>query len=254
MINMISNDKYIELIEDLKKTDIEGCITGSALWAYDTDISQWDADVDLFCYTGEAFVDAVCQARYKFGFEFASKGERWKWDRTIKRGMSKAKNSSQPMCTIKMNKLGYPQLNISIKPYQNSVTDVVTVFDQTCIMHGYDIRKRVDLDYRDMFTGDKWISILNPLREQDADSYTVKTWLRQTSRLSKYNVRGFDVSQATIGYIRMIDQAMNNGALFDSEDAKLFFAECTKDFRDVREDLVNFLKQEYEIDYDERRI
>lgn len=244
----LTNNAYLTLIDMLKNSDIDGCITGSSLWAYDTDISGWGADVDVFCYTIEGFVAACCEAVYKFGFDFASDGERWKWERTIERGIKRAKGGA-PACTIKFVSPDLPMLNISIKPDQTSVSDVITAFDQTCIMHGYDIQKRVEVDFREDYTGDAWVSMLNPLRKQDSDVYTVKTWLRQTDRLAKYSQRGFDVSQAAIRYIDMIDHALRYGALFESEDAIAFFESATAEFQKVRNNLVIFLRDEYDIEY-----
>ena len=242
----LSNDKYIQTIELLKTTDINGCITGSSLWAYDTDISSWDSDVDIFCYSTEAFIDAVSQIK-ALGWRLASKGEEWKWNRTIKRGFKKTKGG-QPMCTLKLDKDGWPQVNISIKPYQECVCDVITAFDQTCIMAGWDIKKHIMLDLRDMWTGDKWTSMLNPLRDQDYEAYEVKTWLRQTDRLAKYHSRGFDVSLATRGYIDMIDGVCEIGNLFPTSEASvLFFEETTKEFKDIADRLRKFLAEEYEI-------
>lgn len=242
---MITNDKYLETIELLKKTDIHGCITGSSLWAYDTDISSWDSDVDIFAYSTEAFMDAVAQVR-ALGWKLATKGEEWKWNRTIKRGMKKTKGN-MPVCTLKLSREDYPIVNISIKPHQECVCDVITAFDQTCIMAGWDIKKHIMLDFRDMWTGDKWTSMLNPLRDQDYEAYEVKTWLRQTDRLQKYHDRGFDVSQATKGYIDMIGGCLDVGNLFpQSEASVLFFEETTKEFKDIQDRLKKFLAEEYE--------
>lgn len=246
---MLTNDDYKKLIKEIQETDINGCITGSAMWCLDTDISSWNADVDVFAYGPEAFIDAVAQARYSLGFKFSSNGEEWKWNRCVKRGINLKASQGYPVCTIKLTRDGSPELNISLKPHQDSVTDVLTVFDCTQIMVGYDIRKKIYLDYRDMWTGDKWIGMLNPLRDQDAEAYTVKKWLRQTDRLQKYHDRGFNMELATIGYVKMIDQVLQTGSLFQTEKSLDFYEECTKEFREIRTNLVNFLKEEYEYDY-----
>ena len=240
----LTNESYVNLIEDLKGTDINGCVTGSSLWCYDTDITAWGADVDVFCYNLHAFVDAINQARYKLGFEFASDGEQWKWNRIVKKGDRK-----QELFTIKMNKPGCPQLNISVKPNQECMVDVLSAFDQTCIMNGYDIRKKLPLDLRESFTGDKWISMLNPLRDQDAEAYNVKTWLRQTDRCLKYAGRGIDTSLCAKSYIDMINSVVNKGALFESDKAKAFYEETAKEFAAVADKMSAWLKEEYEIDY-----
>lgn len=240
----LKNSDYLNLIEELKKTDINGCITGSSMWAYDTDVSQWGGDVDVFAYNINAFVDAVNQVRYKLGFDFATKGEQWKWNRIVKKGDRK-----QELMTAKFVKPGCPMLNISVKPNQECMVDVLSAFDQTCIMVGWDIRKQFKLDLRDSFTGDIWISMLNPLRDQDAEAYNVKTWLRQTDRVLKYHSRGIDTSLCAKGYIQMVNSVVNAGALFESEAAKVFFEETSKEFTKVADDLSNWLREEYEIDY-----
>ena len=243
----ITNSQYIQTIELLKATDIFGCVTGSSLWAYDTDISDWDSDVDIFVYSEMAFMDAVAQVK-ALGWHLATDGERWKWKRTKEHGLKKTKGG-QPMCTLKLDREGWPQVNISIKPHQESVCDVITAFDQTCIMAGWDIKKGIMLDFRDMWTGDKWTSMLNPLRDQDYEAYSTKTWLRQTDRLQKYHDRGFDVSLATQGYITMIDETLKIGNLFpQSEASVVFFEETTSEFAKIRDSLKAFLKEEYEID------
>lgn len=244
---MIDNVFYLKTIELLKETDIFGCITGSSLWAYDTNISCWDSDVDIFVYTEMAFMDAVAQVK-ALGWDLSTEGERWKWKRTKEHGLKKVKGG-QPMCTLKLDRDGWPQVNISIKPNQGSVCDVISAFDQTCIMAGWDIKKKIMLDFRDMWTGDKWTSMLNPLRDQDYEAYTTKTWLRQTDRLQKYHDRGFDVSIATKGYITMIDETLKIGNLFpQSEASVMFFEETTSEFAKIRDSLKAFLKEEYEID------
>lgn len=244
----IQNSKYIQTIEILKETDIFGCITGSSLWAYDTDISGWDSDVDIFVYSEMAFMDAVAQVK-ALGWHLATGGEQWKWKRTKEHGLKKTKGG-QPMCTLKLDREGWPQVNISIKPHQGSVCDVITAFDQTCIMAGWDIKKRIMLDFRDMWTGDKWTSMLNPLRDQDYEAYTTKTWLRQTDRLQKYHDRGFDVSIATKGYIDMINGTLEIGNLFPQSEASVeFFAATTNEFKSIADSLSKFLKEEYEVDY-----
>lgn len=244
----IQNSKYIQTIEILKETDIFGCITGSSLWAYDTDISGWDSDVDIFVYSEMAFMDAVAQVK-ALGWHLATGGEHWKWKRTKEHGLKKTKGG-QPMCTLKLDRDGWPQVNISIKPHQGSVCDVITAFDQTCIMAGWDIKKRIMLDFRDMWTGDKWTSMLNPLRDQDYEAYTTKTWLRQTDRLQKYHDRGFDVSIATKGYIDMINGTLEIGNLFPQSEASVeFFAATTHEFKSIADSLSKFLKEEYEVDY-----
>ena len=232
----MNNQQYMDLLHLLKQTDINGCITGSSLWCYDTDISDWDADVDIFVYNNQAFIDAVCQVRFKLGFDFASEGERWKWERQIKRGDTK-----QWLCTIKLDHPEYPQVNISCKPNQKNVTDVISNFDQTCIMNGYDIRRKVQVDMREMFTGDKYISMLNPLYDQDADAYTVSNWLRQTNRVAKYAMRGIDTTLVARAYIDLIDKVLATGKLFQSEKSSDFFDKTTEEFVPIKEGLQQWL-------------
>ena len=68
------NQKMHSVIEILKNSGINGCITGSCL--LDADFDSWSVkpDIDVFVYGERYMVEAICILRSKYGFEFGVDG------------------------------------------------------------------------------------------------------------------------------------------------------------------------------------
>ena len=64
------NQKMHSVIEILKNSGINGCITGSCL--LDADFDSWSVkpDIDVFVYGERYMVEAICILRSRYGFEF----------------------------------------------------------------------------------------------------------------------------------------------------------------------------------------
>lgn len=237
------NKEIKDAIDLIKTTDINGCITGSCL--LDVDFDEWEQapDIDIFVYTREAFVNAIDQMMYRFGYtpgesedRKAIQREQWKIDRTITRGMHSNKIN---LSTVKLHGSNGVVVNISHKKGQESVCDVITNFDMSIIMKGWDIRKRFMFDQ----TGEEpMVAVPNHHRDQDADLYNTAQWIRQFDRVIKYWNRGFDTRPMAKFYIDLIDKVIENGAMFPSEKAMEAFEEYTKDFRNVREKIQLWLE------------
>lgn len=236
------NNKIAEVIDIIKKdASINGCITGSCL--LDADFNEWDTapDVDIFTYSEGSFIDAINQMMYKHGFEpgvpgnpKSANGERWKINKTIKYGM----RNNFALSTVKLNKDGVI-VNISYRKDQESVCDVVTAFDMSIIMKGWDIRKGFLYDE----TGaEPMVAVPNRHRDQDTDLYTTQKWIRQFDRVIKYWNRGFDTRPMAQFYLDMIDQTLEIGSLFTSEKAIEAYETVTADFRNVREKISLWLE------------
>ena len=236
-----------DTIELLKNTDIYGCITGSSL--LESNFDDWDTppDVDVFVFSQQALIHAVTLLMEKYGFEpgsetdKSSKGEAWKIDRSITHGMQK----NFPLSTIKLRKDGVI-VNITFRKYQTSVLDILSNFDMSIVMRGYDIRKHLDVDLRKIIDAPNTTAIPNPFRDQDTDMYTVMQWVRQFDRVIKYWQRGFDTRPMARFYLNAIDAVIETGAIFDTDKAVSMYDEFVEQFKEIREKISTWLKDKEE--------
>ena len=236
-----------ETIDLLKQTDIYGCITGSSL--LESDFDDWDTppDVDIFVFSQQALIHAVTLLTERYGFEPGSemeksaKGEAWKIDRSITHGMQR----NFPLSTIKLRRDGVV-VNVTYRKYQTSVLDILSNFDMSIIMRGYDIRKHLDVDLRKLIDADNMTAIPNPFRDQDTDMYTVMQWIRQFDRVIKYWQRGFDTRPMARFYLKAIDDVLETGSIFDTDKAISLYDEFSSQFKEVREKIAAWLKDKEE--------
>lgn len=239
--------KIHETIEMLKNTDIYGCITGSSL--LESNFDDWDTppDIDVFVFSPQALIHAVVLLTEKYGFEPGSeteksvKGEAWKIDRSITHGMQK----NFPLSTIKLRKDGVI-VNITYRKYQTSVLDILSNFDMSIVMRGYDIRKKLDVDLRKLIDVPNTTAIPNPFRNQDTDMYTTMQWIRQFDRVIKYWQRGFDTRPMARFYLKAIDDVLETGAIFDTDKAMSLYDEFSGQFKEIREKISAWLKDKEE--------
>ena len=241
-------NKIKETIEMLKQTDIDGCITGSSM--LDEDFDAWAdvPDIDVFVYQPNQQLYAIDLLMFKHGFKPWSPGELWKINRIKSRGMQK----SAYLSTVKLMKDGVI-VNISYKTGKNNMFNVLSSFDMSIIMIGYDIKKHILLDLRcgwkDMVVEDCYgywsdnprVAVPNPLRDQDVDMYGVEMWVRQFDRVIKYWNRGFDTRQMARFYIDSIDRVIRDGALFASDKSTAAYTAFVEEYGPMRDKMKAWL-------------
>jgi len=123
----------------------------------------------------------------------------------------------------------------------STVLDVISNFDMSIIMRGYDIPKGTMLDLRTMASTEN-VAVPNPLRDQDAEVYVTDQWIRQFDRVIKYWDRGFDTRPMARFYIKLINDTIDKGSLFKTSKSVEFFDEFSKEFMNVREKIELWLK------------
>lgn len=241
------------LIELLKTLPIDGCITGSCLLP-GFDPEGWGAtpDVDLFVFGEDQLRKAIDLALYGLrmepgeGSERGRKRELWKLDQLERSGL----NRKIGVTTYKFNHDGV-MLNITHKMRRVggrwhpllSTADVLQSFDMSIVMQGYDIKHHVHYDMR---AGDPMTAIPNPLRDQNCVMWTVSKWVRQFDRVVKYYNRGFDTRPMARFYLEMIDECIEAGCLFDSEESKAMFEEFTNEFLEKRARIADWYNEHRE--------
>lgn len=234
-------EKMDVLVDAVKASPINGCITGS-YWLPGFDPESWGSkpDVDVFVFGDYELVRAVCYAQYVLqmrpgkGSPRSAKQEEWKLDRLFTSGL----NRKIGITTYTFEQDGVA-LNITFKQQKvagcwkplTSVPDVLQSFDMSIVMQGYDIQKQVFFDMR---SGDPMVAVPNPLREHDCVMWTVAKWVRQFDRVAKYYNRGFDTRPMAEFYLRMIDECIAAGCLFDSEESQTAFDSFSSEFLEKR--------------------
>jgi len=230
-------------IEEIKTTSINGCVTGSCM--LDADFDTWDTppDVDVFTYGELYMVDAVCQLR-ALGYEWGKDEERRSAEQEATKYewllQGKRNKSESLLQTLKLHRDGVC-VNVSCRKYQRTVSDVIANFDMTIIMKGYDIRLGALVDYTGCYS-DPHVAILNPLRKQDTDMWTIAKWVRQYDRVIKYWNRGFDTRPACRSYVEMIDEFLERGALWTSPQATEAYESFAAEFKEHKERMLLWLK------------
>ena len=176
----MNNSKIEEWIENLRSTDIDGCITGSTLAALDNgmDMSTWDElpDIDIFCYSPSEMIHAIDVMELGLSLKpgkydaKADRAERWKRDMCIAEGMNKKSNLSTLSFTTPQRDIA---INVSCRGFLNSMVKVITNFDMSIIMIGHDIKTGVDLDLREINGQSKLIAQPNCLRKVTGGNWDV---------------------------------------------------------------------------------
>ena len=246
-------EKIKEVIDLLKGSQINGCITGSSMLDADFDMWSEKPDIDLFVYTDSSLLSAVNWLMYKHGFEPANDGERWKLDRIIEHGIQR--NSA--LASAKVERDGVT-VNVVYKKGKSTVFDVLASFDMSIIMVGYDIRTKVTIDLRVGWPGmvddpeSRWstspmIAVPNPIRKQDVDMYGVEMWVRQWSRVIKYWNRGFDTRPMAEFYCRLISGVIAKGQLFASEKSENAYNSFCDTYKPLQEKMQAWLDERKDV-------
>ena len=234
-------DKVADAIELVERLPIDGCITGSCLLP-DFDPDSWGTtpDIDVFVFGEDELVSAIEIARYGLKMEPGSgtdrtrRQEEWKLARLKQAGL----NYKIGITTYKFFCDGVI-LNFTFKQRKFhgrwvpilDTPGVLQSFDMSIVMQGYDIKHHVLYDMR---TGNTRVAYPNPLRDHDCVMWTVAKWVRQFDRVVKYYSRGFDTRPVARFYLEMIDQCIDAGCLFDSEESQEAFESFSQEFIEKR--------------------
>lgn len=236
-----TREKIESAISLIKTLPIDGCITGSC-WLPGFDPDAWGStpDIDIFVFGEDELVKAVTLAQYGLrmtpgkGTKRSEQQERWKLDRLFKAGL----NYRLGITTYTFYCEGV-MLNFTFKQRKFhgkwvpllSTPDVLQSFDMSIVMQGYDIQHHVMYDLR---TGEPTVATPNPLRDHDCVMWTVAKWIRQFDRVVKYYNRGFDTRPMAKFYLDMIDECIEAGCLFDSEESQEAFESFFNEFLEKR--------------------
>lgn len=252
---MTLKDKVNVGIEVAKTLPISGCITGSC-WLPGFDPDAWGSkpDIDIFVYSEADLIKAVTYAEHTLkmtpgkGTERSEQQERWKLSRLYKNGLNMKLgittytfwcNDLMFNFTFKQRKLRGRWVPISSAP------DVLMSFDMSIVMQGYDIRSRVMFDLRPDNVSER-VAIPNPLRDHDCMMWTVSKWVRQFDRVVKYYARGYDTRPMARFYLDMIDQCIEAGCLFDSDESHEAFDRFSEEFLVKRAQIADWLEEHEE--------
>ena len=234
-------EKVASAIELVKTLPLDGCITGSCLLpGFDPEGWGTVPDIDVFVFGEDELVRATEIARHALkmtpgsGTERSRKQEEWKLNRLRDAGL----NYKIGITTYKFYCDGVI-LNFTFKQRKFhgrwvpilDTPGVLQSFDMSIVMQGYDIKHHVLYDLR---VGEPNVAIPNPLRDHDCVMWTVAKWVRQFDRVVKYYNRGFDTRPMAKFYLDMIDECIDAGCLFDSEESKEAFDSFSKEFLEKR--------------------
>ena len=248
-------DKVEAAIEVVKLMPINGCITGSCLLdGFDPDGWGSTPDIDVFVYSEDDLIKATTIAEHALrmkpgtGSERSEKQERWKLNRLEKNGL----NYKIGITTYKFFSCGviinfiFKQSKVKGKwvPLINAPS-VLMSFDMSIVMQGYDIRSRCMFDLRPANTPCN-VAVPNPLRDHDCIMWTVAKWVRQFDRVVKYYNRGFDTRPMAEFYLKMIDECIEAGCLFDSDESNEAFDKFSEEFLVKRAIIADWLEDHKE--------
>lgn len=248
MLDAVSlKDKVADAIELIKTLDIDGCITGSCLLdGFDPEGWGTVPDIDVFVFGESELVHAIDLAQYALlmtpgsGTERSRKQEEWKLARLKQAGLNYkiGITTYKFYCDEVIVNFTYKQRKFHGRwiPILDT-PGVLQSFDMSFLMQGYDIKHHVMYDMR---TGDPRIATPNPLRDHDCVMWTVAKWVRQFDRVVKYYNRGFDTRPMAKFYLDMIDECINAGCLFDSEESQEAFESFSQEFIEKRASIADW--------------
>ena len=243
------------LVDAVKTMPIRGCITGSCfLPGFDPDAWGSTPDVDVFVYSEADLVRACTYAEFVWkmkpgtGSDRSEKQERWKLGRLFKNGLNKKLGiTTYKFCsngvilnfTYKMTKEQGKWVPIIDAP------GVLRSFDMSIVLQAYDIESRIMYDLRPDNVP-VTTAIPNPMRDHDCVMWTVSKWVRQFDRVVKYYSRGFDTRPVAEFYLKMIDECIDAGCLFDSDESHEAFDAFSEEFLAKRAVIADWLEDHKE--------
>lgn len=245
---MTFTEQMKQAMDELKESGINGCFAGSSMTGADFDLWESKPDIDIFVYEEPELLHACDYLRWQLGYEPLNPGEEWKLNRQRK----KASGYKNNLATLKL-KRGEIIVNVTYKRWKNNIFSVLSSFDMSIIMVGYDIPKHVMLDLRCGWDGmvpedpdNRWshdinVAVPNPLRNQDCDLYEVEMWVRQFNRCIKYWDRGYDTRPMARFYIDAITKVIETGSLFSTDKSQAVYDEFVEVYTPVKEKMQAWL-------------
>lgn len=229
--------KQIQDLIKFVKTNlhVDGCITGSALLDY-----YPGQDVDIFCYSQEAFTEAVYFMYYNKMFQILEPGEQHKFNQFTKEGKSSL--DSIGLITLKFKWNTCIDCNLVFKKYQKNIFSVLAAFDIDIITCGYDLKTKKTLNLRESVgkkgSWNKWNKSY-----YSEDQWSCKRLLRQWQRIYKYEQRGWDLSEVTNKYISMVEKQLQTTNIYNSEKGTKFHEDTQEQFKVVLKLLKAYKKE-----------
>ena len=240
-------DNIKKWVDTLKTSDIDGCITGSCM--LDADFDAWDSkpDVDLFVYSDRYMIWAIAKLMMTYGLKFGvddsdrsmlQEEQKFQW--LLEDKKNKSKITGVTLATIKLHAEDGTIINVSNKANCKTVADVINSFDMTIIMKGWDIKHGYMYDMTSQWSSPQ-VAIPNQLRKTDLDLVKTAYWVRQFDRVIKYWQRGFDTRPMARFYLDEIDQVLERGNIWTSEQSEEFYNTFAQEFIEMREKISKWL-------------
>lgn len=218
--------KQIEdVVEILKKQEIEGCITGSCLLDYFE-----GQDIDLFTYDENSFTKLLWFMYYDPMFTILDPLELYKFKSFTNKGKSSLDKLG--LITIKFKYNLCVDVNIIFKKFNKTCFDVISNFDLDIITTAYDIKTGKTISLREstgkVGTWNKWNSSF-----YEIDFWGTKRILRQFERVIKYTNRGYDLTSVTDKYIEIVEEVLNIENVFNTEKSNKYHNDSIEQFEVV---------------------
>lgn len=207
------NKQKVERILDIIPWGARACYTGQSILAYcpdptftyeEMDLWEDQTDIDIFAYS-HASQASLVQAYVSAGWEFPTSIEAFKGER-IRFWEPNPKFNLQ---TVKLEKEGYPQLNISWQKGVEDALDCIKRFDMDYLMVSMDLSTKVFADLRGE---NKRVAHVNK-HNRRFDPYDVNPefWYRQFDRCPKGWSRGIDTRPVAEQYAEWIRKSLEQG-------------------------------------------
>jgi hypothetical protein len=213
------------VIELLKKQEINGCITGSCLLDYFE-----GQDIDLFVYDKSSFNKLLFFMYYNPMFNILDPLEKHKFDEYVDNDKSSLEQLG--LITIKFKYNLLVDVNVVYKKFNKTCFDVISNFDLDIIAQAYDIKtgKTISLRETEGFNGtwNKWNSAF-----YKADFWSTKRLLRQFERVIKYTNRGYNLNSVTDKYIELIENILNIDNIYKTEKGTKYHNDNMEQFEVV---------------------
>lgn len=229
--------QFENAINHLKGLDIQGCITGSIMLGYQKDWKELQ-DIDVFVYSETDLNKILFYMKYNPLFQILDPLEKYKFDEYINKGKSSLHKIG--LITIKFKFNLAIDINIVFRKTNNNIFDVISNFDLNIISKGYDIRTKETLDLSG-YTGNK-IGTWNKWNKYfyNPDMWDCKRFLRQFSRIVKYEQRGFNLDLVLDKYIELVEGVLTLEDIYKTEKGHEFYIKTKTEF-----ELVLAILQEY---------
>ncbi len=213
------------LIDELKNSPIDGCITGSCL--LEDDFTSWEEepDIDIFTYNENKWVHAVtwllCNGFTYGNMKDSTKSpaiEEWKFQMMLDKGA----DYKHDITTIYLCKNGV-SCNVSLKYSRDqegkrycigNAAQIIMGFDMNLTMVAWDIKHKQMYDLRESCGMDKHVASPSPYKKWDVTPWRAWQWLRQWNRVIKYWNRGFDTRPMARFYRDKLDEVLAMPNLF----------------------------------------